>query len=57
METLLGDGFFKCHRPYIVSMKYVRRVTKAAMILEDGREIPLSRNLYDEANQAFINYN
>ena len=57
MENLLGDGFFKCHRSFIVSMKHVRRVTKTAMILENGREIPLSRNLYDEANQAFIKYN
>lgn len=57
MEGLLGDGFFKCHRSYIVSMKYVRRVTKTAMVLHDGHEIPLSRNLYDDANQAFINYN
>jgi len=56
-EKILGDGFFKCHRSYIVSMKYVRRVTKTAMILENGREIPLSRNLYDGANQAFIKYN
>lgn len=57
MEKLLGDGFFKCHRSYIVSMKYVRRVTRTAMVLEDGREIPLSRNVYDEANQAFISSN
>jgi DNA-binding LytR/AlgR family response regulator len=56
-EELLGDGFFKCHRSYIVAMKYVRRVTKAAVILTDGRQIPLSRKLYDTANQAFINYN
>ena len=57
MADLLGDGFFKCHRSYIVSLKYVRRVTKAAMVLEGGREIPLSRSLYDAANQAFIKYN
>ena len=57
MEKLLGNGFFKCHRSYIVSMKYVRRVTRTAMVLEDGHEIPLSRNVYDEANQAFISYN
>ena len=57
MEKLLGDGFFRCHRSFIVSMKYIRRVTKTAMILEDSREIPLSRSLYDAANQAFIKYN
>lgn len=57
MEKLLGDGFFKCHRSYIVSMKYVRRVTKSAMILESGHEIPLSRSMYDAAIQEFIRYN
>jgi DNA-binding LytR/AlgR family response regulator len=57
MEKLLGDGFFRCHRSYIVSLKYVRRVTKTAMILEDNQEITLSRGLYDAANQAFIKYN
>jgi len=57
MEKLLGNGFFKCHRSYIVSMKSVRRVTKTAMVFNNGQEIPLSRNLYDAANQAFINYN
>ena len=57
MENLLGDGFFKCHRSYLVGMKYVRRVTKTAMLLDDGQKIPLSRNLYDDANQEFIKYN
>jgi DNA-binding LytR/AlgR family response regulator len=57
MGTMLGVGFFECHRSYVVSMKYVRRVTKTAMILDDGRTVPLSRNLYDAANQEFIKYN
>ena len=57
MEQLLGDGFFRCHRSFIVSLKYVSRVTKTAMVLENGNEIPLSRNLYDAASQAFIKYN
>lgn len=54
MEKLLGDGFFRCHRSYIVNMKHVRRITRNAMILDIGKEIPLSRALYDDANQAFI---
>jgi len=57
MENLLGGDFFKCHRSFIVSMKYVRRVTKKAILLDNGKEIPLSRNLYDAANQAFIGFN
>jgi DNA-binding LytR/AlgR family response regulator len=57
MEKLLSNGFFKCHRSYIVSMRYVRRVTKTTIVLETGQEIPLSRNLYDAANQEFIKNN
>jgi DNA-binding LytR/AlgR family response regulator len=57
MEALLGEGFLKCHRSYIVSMKRVRRVTKTAVVLTDGKDIPLSRNLYDAACQAFISHN
>ena len=57
MEKLLGEGFFKCHRSYIVNMKYVNRVTRSCMMLVNGQEIPLSRGLYDGANQAFIEYN
>lgn len=54
LESLLGEGFFRCHRSYIVNMKHVWRITKKAVILEDARELPLSRSLYDEANRAFI---
>lgn len=54
MEGLLGEGFFRCHRSYIVSIKHVRRVTRTVMVLDNGTEIPLSRGLYDAANQAFI---
>jgi len=54
MEQLLGEGFFRCHRSYIVAMKHVRRVTRNAMVLDCGKEIPLSRRMYDAANQAFI---
>ena len=62
MEALLGEGFFKCHRSFIVNMAHVQRVTRTAMVLTGGKnqtykDIPLSRGLYDAANQAFIHYN
>lgn len=56
MEKLLGEGFFRCHRSYIVGMKHVRQVIRTAMVLDTGMEIPISRALYDAANQAFIKY-
>ena len=57
LEALLGDGFFRCHRSYIAGLRHVSKVTRKAMVLDNGMELPLSRNLYDAANQAFIQYN
>ena len=56
LEKLLGEGFFRCHRSYIVAIEQVRRVTRKTMILENALEIPLSRSLYEEANRIFIRY-
>jgi DNA-binding LytR/AlgR family response regulator len=57
LEKLLGEGFFRCHRSYIAGLAHVRRVTRTAMLLDSGKELPLSRGLYDAANQAFIRFN
>lgn len=56
LEGLLGEGFFRCHRSYIINMKHVRRITRKVIILENMKELPLSRSLYDAANQAYIQY-
>lgn len=55
-ENLLGDGFIRCHRSYIVGLKYIKRITKTDVILDNGIVIPLSRRLYDGVNRAFIKY-
>jgi DNA-binding LytR/AlgR family response regulator len=57
LESLLGEGFFRCHRSYIAGLRHVRKVTRAAIVLTDDTALPLSRRLYDAANQAFIRFN
>lgn len=55
-EKLLGDGFVRCHRSYIVSLRYISRITKTEVVLDNGKALPLSRNSYNAVNQAFISY-
>lgn len=55
MQKELNGRFFQIHRSYIVNLGFVRKITKSNVILKDGRELPLSRGLYDKMNQAFIN--
>ncbi len=50
------QGFIHCHRSYIVNMRYVRSIGKAAVLLDTGEEIPLSRRLYNEVNKKFIEF-
>lgn len=52
----LDGAFFRCHRSFIVGLKHINRITKTEVILDDGRNIPLSRRLYGEMYSAFIRY-
>ena len=57
LESLVEPGaFFRCHRSYLVGLRYVERVGRTELLLDGGTWLPLSRRLYGEANQAFIRY-
>ncbi len=53
----LGDGFFRIHRSYLVSLSELVRIGRHEVTLEGGIVLPLSRGLYDEINRAFIDRN
>lgn len=56
IEDLLGDGFVRCHRSYLVALKYIKKIGKTDIVLDNDTVIPLSRRRYDVINQAFIRY-
>lgn len=56
LEQRLGDNFARCHRSFIVGLKYVDKITKTDIILDDGSAIPLSRRLYNNVNKDLIKY-
>ncbi len=62
-EMSLGDfsrkninGFVSPHRSYLVNLRYVRSIERSAVVLDNGKEIPLSRRLYAEFNRRFIDF-
>lgn len=55
-EEQLGDGFYRSHRSYLVSLQWITRIQKSSVILEGGAEIPLARGKYDEIHRAYILY-
>lgn len=56
IQKSLDNGFFRCQRSFIVNLKYIRRITRTSVVLDKATEIPLSRNLYEDVNQAVIDF-
>ncbi len=56
LEVDLGEGFFRCHRSYLVALRYIRRITRDTVLLENGQSLPLSRKRYEAANHALMGY-
>ena len=55
-EKQLNDSFVRCHRSYLVGIRHISKITKTDVILDSGEMLPLSRRLYGEVNQKFIDY-
>lgn len=56
IEKSIGKAFVRCHRSYIAGLEHISRITKTAIVLDNGKIVPLSRRLYTEINLAFIEY-
>ena len=56
IEKLLGDGFVRCHRSYLVGLKHIARLSKTEVILDKGKTLPLSRSAAASVHKAFIAY-
>lgn len=56
VKKLLGDEFVRCHRSYIIGLKYIQEITKSEVILNNGKSIPVARTLYNKVNQDFITF-
>ena len=56
LEKQVDDSFVRSHRSYLVGLRHITRITKTDVILDNGALIPLSRRMYAEVNQKFINF-
>ncbi len=53
-RLLAQDGFFKCHRSYIVSMPYVHSFTLGDITMKSGRQIPIARGIGKAFKDAYF---
>ena len=52
----LENGFFRCHRSYIVNMNNIEQFTKSEIITGLNSVIPISRNRYIAFKETYFNY-
>lgn len=52
----LDETFIRVHRSYIVSLKYIRKISRAEVTMTNGAAIPISRGMYHEVHAALIKY-
>ena len=53
-KLLLEDGFFKCHRSYIVNVYSIISYTQKEIKMRSGARIPISRSCHAEFEAAYF---
>lgn len=50
------NGFFCCHRSYIINLNYVEQFTKSTVVTNSRVSIPISRNRYGKFKEAYFQH-
>lgn len=53
-ELGLADGFFKCHRSYLVNIYYVDAFSSKEIVLHSKTTIPIARNRHKEFEDIYF---
>lgn len=54
IQRNLDDGFFRCHKSYIVNAEYIKSMEKDCFILKDGKEISISKAMHSDARTGYF---
>lgn len=56
LQTKLDSNFFRCHRSYLINLKYLKSYKNGRAYMEDGTEIPVSRLRSKEFSGVILQY-
>lgn len=56
IQRKLGTQFVRCHKGYVVNLAWVQEVRSNAILLRNGRNIPLGRQYRYEVQENMVRY-
>ena len=55
-NSLQGKGFFRCHKGYLVNLKYVDAYNRQEVILDNGERIIIAKRRYEQFCTEILEY-
>ena len=55
-EALAGKDFFRCHKSYLVNLKYVSGYNRQELVLDNGEKLVIAKRRYDEFCREILRY-
>lgn len=57
LENKLRDkGFFRCHKSYLINLKYVDEYNRQEVILENGEKVTIAKRRYEKFCQEILKF-
>ncbi len=56
LETKLDSRFFRCHRSFLINLKYLKSYKNGIAYMEGGQQIPVSRLRSKEFSNVILQY-
>lgn len=55
-KMLYGKDFFRCHKSYIVHLRYVNSYTRQELTLDNGEKIMIAKRRYEAFGKELLNF-
>ncbi|MCM1088573.1 MAG: LytTR family DNA-binding domain-containing protein [Muribaculaceae bacterium] len=56
LEQKLGEGFYRCHRSYLVALSKIRGYDSTSIVLSNGERIYLAKRKYSEFVRIYCSF-
>lgn len=55
-NSLSGKDFFRCHKSYLINLKYVETYNRQEAVLDNGENIMIAKRRYEAFGRAILDY-